>query len=118
MYERFIKFTSEIKQMKLTIYTQNTWLIPFPFSKDMRKRTRTLVTTIKNLDPDIITLQEVSKKSHIKYLKKRLPNYYFSFHSGKRINSNGLLTLSKEKPLDAIFPSERPSPFALVGYFR
>ena len=103
MFERFIKFTPKTKQMKLTIYTQNTWLIPFPFSKDMKKRTKQLIYTIKKLNPDIITLQEVGKKKHIKTIKKKLPEYFFSFHSGKKYNPCGLLTLSKKKPLTTTF---------------
>jgi exonuclease III len=89
--------------MKTKIFTQNTWLIPFPFSKHAKKRTKDLILTIKKLDPDIITLQEVSKKSKIKHLMKKLPEYHFSFYSGKKYNSSGLLTLSKKKPLNTRF---------------
>jgi len=89
--------------MKIKIYTQNTWLVPFPFSKHKKSRMKKLVQTIKTLKPDIITLQEVSKKSQIKYLMKKLSQYHFSFYSGKKYNSSGLLTLSKQKPLNSRF---------------
>ena len=105
MFERFIKSTSKIKQMKIKIFNQNTWLIPFPFSKHGRSRINNLFGTIKNLNPDIVTLQEVTLSSHVKKIKKTFPEYFLMHGAGRFGNRSGSLTMTKEKPLLSKFVS-------------
>ena len=99
--------------MKLKIFNLNTWLLPYPFSKHRKSRFKELVLTIKSLDPDIITLQEVVQKKHLKQL--RLPGYFTSSPRFKLANKSGLVTLSKMRPSKTNFISfKKPRKIALA----
>lgn len=83
--------------MKFKLLNANLWLLPFTVSRENRKRLKRFISLVNKLDPDIIALQEVWMKLHIRYLKKRLPNYNFYYKKSKIYNKSGLLTLSKIK---------------------
>ena len=84
--------------MQLTLLDANLWMLPYPFSKEKKKRVNLFLDIVHKYNPDIITLQEIWLNKYLNLLKKSLPNYYF-IHKKKSIyNRSGLVTLSKIKP--------------------
>jgi exonuclease III len=103
--------------MKIKIFTQNTWLVPFPFSKHGKKRSKHLVAAIKDLKPDIVALQEVALKRSVNFFKKNLKEYNVIHNAGRIGNRSGLLTLTKERPQKIDFfqykkPQKKPARFS------
>jgi len=85
--------------MSLKIFNINMWLLPIRFSKHNGQRVKKLIHFVKKLNPDIITLQEIWQKKHIKTLKKHLKEYHLTLHKTRFWNKSGLVVLSKEKPV-------------------
>ncbi len=103
MFKRFGKGASKIKQMKISIFNINMWLLPFYYSKHNKDRLKKLVDFIKIRKPDVVTLQEIPLKRHVKYIQKNLPEYFVSHHSGRVLNKSALVILSKDKPVKTEF---------------
>jgi exonuclease III len=89
--------------MIVKIFNINMWLLPFRLSKHNKKRVNLLLDFIKKTQADVITLQEVWDTKHIDFLKKNLPEYYFSYVAKKRLNISGVVTFSRYKPTSVDF---------------
>lgn len=76
-------------------YTKSKWN-----KKTFNKKLNNLIKVIKDIDADIIALQEIENKYLIQLLLKKLPNYkYYSFSKYKN-SSVGIGFLSKIKILE------------------
>jgi len=84
--------------MKLKILSLNCWLLPPPFSSKNRKRIHQIIELIKEINPDIIALQEVWLNHYVNLIKGNLKEYYFFESNSKIFNRSGLLTGLKIKP--------------------
>lgn len=89
--------------MKISIFNINMWLLPFYYSKHNKSRLNKLIDIIKIKNPDIVTLQELPRKKHSKFVEKNLPEYFVSHHARKILNKSALVTLSKNKPVETEF---------------
>lgn len=87
---------------RIKILDLNTWMLPWPFSKDNKKRLDLLVGLIKELKPDIVSLQEVWLKKYVHWLKKNLSGFYLFSGDTKAgvFNKSGLVILSKFNLID------------------
>ena len=83
---------------KITILNLNLWLLPKPFARDQKKRFARFIKMVKELQPDIITLQEVFLSKYIKRLHRSLGDYYVSAFPKRFINAPGLVIFTKERP--------------------
>lgn len=76
----------------LKIYTQNCKGIPFT---DWRRRRREIINKIKELDPDVVFLQEIVLKNNLAHFA--LPGYEVVAVTGALFVKGGLVILSKLK---------------------
>lgn len=96
--------------MKLTSLNQNMWLLPPPFSADNDSRLEKAIKLAKDLNPDMITWQEVWLNEYVDRMMERLSSDYFIEWSGKNsfYNKGGMVTLTKAIPEYAeFFPFKR-----------
>ncbi len=91
--------------MILKIFNLNAWLVPFPYATERKSRFKKLILTIKSLQPDIVTLQEFSRKKEMETLNSEFPDYYVYAPNSKVLNRSGLVTLSKKKVVKTKFVS-------------
>ena len=95
--------------MIIKIFNLNAWLVPYPYSRERKSRFEKLILTINTLKPDIVTLQELSDKKYIRFLKNEFPKYSVTSPGGKLFNRSSLVTLSKNKPIKTTFiPYKNP----------
>ena len=95
--------------MIIKIFNLNAWLVPYPYSRERKSRFEKLILTINTLKPDIVTLQELSDKKYIRFLKNEFPKYSVTSPGGKLFNRSSLVTLSKNKPINTTFiPYKNP----------
>ncbi len=89
-------------KLKLVLY--NVWGLPWPVSKDFKKRIRKIPSFLLKNNPDIICLQEVWLYSTLNFFKKVLKGYHCTT-SGKGLffNLSGLATFTKQKPISKRF---------------
>lgn len=90
---------------RLSVFTLNSWLVPYIQSRNVKKRASGIVSTVASLDPDIVLLQEVFNVPYRKYFSENLPAYYYPKDMFKERRlfwiipfldaSGGLVTLSK-----------------------
>lgn len=98
---------------RLSVFTLNTWLVPYIQSRNVKKRASGIVSTVASLDPDIVLLQEVFNVPYRKYFSENLPAYYYPKDMFKERRlfwlipfldaSGGLVTLSKYPIEDSSF---------------
>ena len=85
--------------MRISILTQNIWNLNYYW----KRRKPLIVELIKELDPDIVALQEVAGKSkrinQLKEISKSLSEYNLSFSIAKKDKNKvaGMGVLSKHK---------------------
>lgn len=105
--------------MKITLLNQNIWLLPPPLSIENLKRLDNFARLIRQLKPDIVTLQEVWLSRYVARLKSLLPEYHVISTDSGFFNKTGLLILSKFLPTSKeafAFPmSGRHNPFEWIG---
>lgn len=77
--------------MKLSVFTQNCFGIPFPRTK---RRLEKIADKILDLSPDVVFLQEIQWKRHVKIFD--IPNYQTFFDDGRFATAGGLLTLLRK----------------------
>ncbi|MFH1409430.1 MAG: endonuclease/exonuclease/phosphatase family protein [Nanoarchaeota archaeon] len=82
----------------ITVALLNVFLVPWMLSRKMKERKQIIVETLKEIDPDIISFQEVWFKRDKNYFKKELDEYEAHNREGffpPRYHWSGLVTLSK-----------------------
>lgn len=85
--------------MKLKVLNLNAWLLPLRLSRHNTKRIERMFTLIKQINPDLVTFQEVWDMSYLEEFTKRLPEYYLMANPNRLFNRAGLITLSKHPVL-------------------
>ena len=79
----------------ITTLSANLLLFPMPFFFNQAQRIDAFVTSARQLDPDIIFLQEVWDNSSMALLITAFPDYYSIYAPGIGYNYSGLLILSR-----------------------
>lgn len=84
-----------MKNKSIKLFTLNTWLLPFGFSKDNEKRLTELINFLSISDYSIITLQEVWLNKYIEIIENSAlkKKYNFFYTRNKLFNHSGLLTI-------------------------
>ena len=80
---------------KLKILNLNAWLLPLRLSSHNTKRVDRIFKLIDELDPDVITLQEVWDVSYLNEFARKFSDYYLISKPNWLFNEAGLMTFSK-----------------------
>ncbi len=88
--------------MKFKLLNLNLWLIPRPFSIQLKQRVHGFLSIVEDLQPDVINLQEVWTTKWVNYLKGKLKGYHLISNHGLFYNTKGLVIFSKIKPKTTI----------------
>ncbi len=83
------------KVKTLKILNLNAWLMPLRLSLHNKKRMDRLFEMIKELNPDVITMQEVWDSYYLDKFAKKLSEYYMLSKPNWLFNESGLVTLTK-----------------------
>ena len=85
----------------IRVLSANLLLFPFPFFFNQQERIDEFTQCVRELNPDIILIQEVWDNRSLALLIAALPDYYSIYSSGAGYNYSGLLTLSRFPPKTA-----------------
>jgi exonuclease III len=92
---------TEAAGASVKVLSANLLLFPFPFFFNQQERIDEFTKIVRELNPDIILIQEVWDNRSLGLLIAAFPDYYSIYSPGAGYNYSGLLTLSRFSPKTA-----------------
>ncbi len=82
-------------ELRLRVFSLNTWLLPPPVVTAPELRIERILKMIRELNPDIVLLQEVWRTEEVTRFRRAFPQWHVRSSGSTVYNRGGLLTFSR-----------------------